>query len=633
MKDLNLLNINTSDPQEELVKKINTNFSQIASFGGGPQGKDGKIGGTGPIGPPAEKGNKGDTGIRGSKWYVSDNEPSTVGVLLNDYWLKTTPLGNSNQIYQFLLNSGTGLYVWTYTGNSITSTGLFKSLDLSTDPLYNINPPENLYSIVLSLGVPEYNSSLVISDNDYDAITDGNRIINPNGTKSKITVGTYGNSGSADKAILEFSRGDLENPLSLVENSKHPIIYFTNGGIVSTGNDLNDYSITLLNLNSNFIIDSANLTLDNSGGATAYIKSSKPIDIETSDEFIIKADSYELKSDLSSVEVSTNKPLAITSDSVEINSPAGSTAYITSPQILSIKTPEIHLDNPSGSEVYVVANKSIVIQSLNDYTGQTGGDITILTGDGNIGGNAGDMKLDSGIASYLFGGKRGSIYGLPNTSTGSLQGKSGFVIGGVYKDPTNSSLTVKNIAETTNDNLFTAIGQTGTFNINKYGEITNGLKFPATQVANSDPNTLDDYEEGVWTPTISGTIPGGVTIGSGGKYTKIGRMLYVSGYFSMSTASSSVTLTDNYIDIANLPGTPTITALSANLGVWNSTIASGSIKDRFFGANVKNGVIILSDLPTLLAYPTRIYFASPDGNPLSSFENLKTITFDLKIQI
>lgn len=30
-----------------------------------------------------------------------------------------------------------------------------------------------------------------------------------------------------------------------------------------------------------------------------------------------------------------------------------------------------------------------------------------------------------------------------------------------------------------------------------------GIKFPATQSASSDANTLDDYEEGTWTPTLT----------------------------------------------------------------------------------------------------------------------------------
>ena len=51
-----------------------------------------------------------------------------------------------------------------------------------------------------------------------------------------------------------------------------------------------------------------------------------------------------------------------------------------------------------------------------------------------------------------------------------------------------------------------------------------GITFPATQVASSDANTLDDYEEGEFTPTIGGISTAGTGTYSGqkGKYTKIG---------------------------------------------------------------------------------------------------------------
>jgi hypothetical protein len=34
-------------------------------------------------------------------------------------------------------------------------------------------------------------------------------------------------------------------------------------------------------------------------------------------------------------------------------------------------------------------------------------------------------------------------------------------------------------------------------------QLTSGITFPATAVAASDANTLDDYEEGTWTPVVS----------------------------------------------------------------------------------------------------------------------------------
>lgn len=51
-----------------------------------------------------------------------------------------------------------------------------------------------------------------------------------------------------------------------------------------------------------------------------------------------------------------------------------------------------------------------------------------------------------------------------------------------------------------------------------------GIKFPATQSASSDANTLDDYEEGTWTPTLNSfTTTGTLTLT--GTYTKVGRLV------------------------------------------------------------------------------------------------------------
>jgi len=46
-----------------------------------------------------------------------------------------------------------------------------------------------------------------------------------------------------------------------------------------------------------------------------------------------------------------------------------------------------------------------------------------------------------------------------------------------------------------------------------------GIAFPSTQTASSDANTLDDYEEGTWTPSVGGTATYGTRIAH---YTKIG---------------------------------------------------------------------------------------------------------------
>jgi len=57
-----------------------------------------------------------------------------------------------------------------------------------------------------------------------------------------------------------------------------------------------------------------------------------------------------------------------------------------------------------------------------------------------------------------------------------------------------------------------------------------GVKFPAAQYSSADPNTLDDYEEGTFTPTAFGTTTAGAATYQlqSGKYTKIGRVVHVA---------------------------------------------------------------------------------------------------------
>jgi len=66
-----------------------------------------------------------------------------------------------------------------------------------------------------------------------------------------------------------------------------------------------------------------------------------------------------------------------------------------------------------------------------------------------------------------------------------------------------------------------------------------GITFPATQSASSDANTLDDYEEGTWTASLSPLTSGSITLATAtGSYTKVGRQVTVTGNFNTSAVSS-----------------------------------------------------------------------------------------------
>lgn len=68
-----------------------------------------------------------------------------------------------------------------------------------------------------------------------------------------------------------------------------------------------------------------------------------------------------------------------------------------------------------------------------------------------------------------------------------------------------------------------------------------GVTFPASQSSSSDANTLDDYEEGTWTPVLSfgGGSTGIVYTTQLGRYTKIGNTVTVNMYFALSNKGSS----------------------------------------------------------------------------------------------
>ena len=51
------------------------------------------------------------------------------------------------------------------------------------------------------------------------------------------------------------------------------------------------------------------------------------------------------------------------------------------------------------------------------------------------------------------------------------------------------------------------------------------IGFPATQVASTNVNTLDDYEEGTWTPVVGGTATYTTQVG---RYVKIGKQVKVA---------------------------------------------------------------------------------------------------------
>lgn len=85
------------------------------------------------------------------------------------------------------------------------------------------------------------------------------------------------------------------------------------------------------------------------------------------------------------------------------------------------------------------------------------------------------------------------------------------------------------------------------------GAAAGQIVFPAAQNASSNANTIDDYEEGTWTPVLGGT--GGTTgqaySRQAGQYIKIGQLVLASYTVILSTEG---TITGN-VQVSGLPFT------------------------------------------------------------------------------
>jgi hypothetical protein len=66
-----------------------------------------------------------------------------------------------------------------------------------------------------------------------------------------------------------------------------------------------------------------------------------------------------------------------------------------------------------------------------------------------------------------------------------------------------------------------------------------GITFPATQNASADANTLDDYEEGTWTPVVTPSGGSLTSYTASGQYTKVGKVVNAQGFVLINTAGTA----------------------------------------------------------------------------------------------
>ena len=137
------------------------------------------------------------------------------------------------------------------------------------------------------------------------------------------------------------------------------------------------------------------------------------------------------------------------------------------------------------------------------------------------------------------------------------------------------------------------------------------IKFPASQNASSDVNTLDDYEEGTWTPVLGGSTSetGQSYYAQTGSYIKIGKLIHLSGYVALTAKGTIVgnivlkgfpfpvaTITRYYPGGAVVIVGPTATAYASVSIQMNTGASNGTITTIAAGGDFTTGAILTANI-------------------------------------
>lgn len=143
-----------------------------------------------------------------------------------------------------------------------------------------------------------------------------------------------------------------------------------------------------------------------------------------------------------------------------------------------------------------------------------------------------------------------------------------------------------------------------------------GITFPATQSTSTDANTLDDYEEGTWTPNIGGTA---TYLNQIGRYTKVGRMVSIQFLIEINVRGTGSTTTMSGLPFTSqmgMAGTGSVSFWS-NLAVNTIAIAfyisDGASTSLFVGkatsaASVDNAIAVFGNSAAI--YGAATYFTT-----------------------
>jgi hypothetical protein len=123
-----------------------------------------------------------------------------------------------------------------------------------------------------------------------------------------------------------------------------------------------------------------------------------------------------------------------------------------------------------------------------------------------------------------------------------------------------------------------------------------GITFPATQSDSTNANTLDDYEEGTWTPTQGSNLTVVGAFSSNGVYTKIGRSIVIIGRVKGDT--SVAVATANAVMAGGLPFTPLI-SIGYSTGIALTAVGANFSGMYLYSDSTLNTNVVISAQPAI----------------------------------
>jgi hypothetical protein len=319
----------------------------------------------------------------------------------------------------------------------------------------------------------------------------------------------------------------------------------------------------------------------------------------------------------------------------------------------------------SDAQTYIGAGRNITIQTYNPITGYSSGifgadnsvgNITLhaqeATGSGYGGaaltlkkgtsGSYGDAIIVLGNSNPTAPAVAGdSTIFMKNAGTSSdfvlLSGRSIVTTSGrsfAINTPGTSNIALDVRGGSTASQLISVKRNNSTeaFGLSTSGRLTQALAFPSTGVNSTDPNSLDHYEEGSWTPVLSVFNPSSIsgTFGTSGtsnysvkkaRYTRVGNSITLDAVFNITIPNSlscpgSPDFYQSGFIVTGYPYQPDLE--HSSVSITGPNIEYGM---PFYSAGAHNIAGNCSTIPIAGSVKASFYCASTSGSAMAFYVN------------